>query len=139
MFKDILIPVDLSHPDKGNALIDQAKAIAGLYDGKLTLLHVLPEVPAYVKFQVPKVIYDELASTAKADLQDQVKKHGLSTNTEVRIMHGHPARQILNLAADTEADLILISSHQPGLSDYLLGSTASNVVRHARCSVMVKR
>ena len=139
MFKDILVPVDLSQPDKGNALIEQAKEIANQYDGKLTLLHVLPEIPAYVMSQVPKAIYDGLASTAEADLQDQVKKHGLSTNTEVRILHGHPSRQILDLAADTEVDLILIASHQPGLSDYLLGSTASNVVRHARCSVLVTR
>jgi len=36
-------------------------------------------------------------------------------------------------------DLIIVGSHKPGLQDYLLGSTAARVVRHAMCSVLVGR
>ncbi len=36
-------------------------------------------------------------------------------------------------------DCIVIGSHKPGLSDYLLGSTAARVVRHAPCAVHVYR
>ena len=35
--------------------------------------------------------------------------------------------------------MIVIASHDPGLADYLLGSTAGRVVRHAHCSVLVVR
>jgi universal stress protein F len=37
------------------------------------------------------------------------------------------------------ADLIVIGSHRPAMSTYLLGSTAKSVVRHATCSVLVVR
>ena len=37
------------------------------------------------------------------------------------------------------ADLIIIGSHRPAMSTYLLGSNATTVVRHAGCSVLVVR
>ena len=36
-------------------------------------------------------------------------------------------------------DVIVMASHQPKFSDYLLGSTAARVVRHAKCSVLIAR
>ena len=41
--------------------------------------------------------------------------------------------------AEASADAIVIASHRPDLSDYLLGSTAARVVRHAQCTVLVLR
>ena len=40
---------------------------------------------------------------------------------------------------ETDTDCVVIASHRPGLQDYLLGSTAARVVRHAACSVHVLR
>ena len=48
-------------------------------------------------------------------------------------------RAILAAAEERNADLIVIASHRPGLQQFLLGSTASRVVRHATCTVFVKR
>ena len=48
-------------------------------------------------------------------------------------------KKILETAEDEGADLIIIASHQPGIQDYFLGSTAARVVRHAQCSVLVTR
>lgn len=139
MFKNILVPVDLAHLEKGTALIDRVKQVAGRHDGKLTLLNVVPEIPGFVIGQLPKGVYEKMMSDAEAALQDLVKKHGLAASTEIKIERGHPAHQILHVATKTHADLILVASHQPGLSDYLLGSTAGKVVRHAQCSVLVVR
>ena len=52
---------------------------------------------------------------------------------------GHAYNTILDEAEKSGADLIIIASHRPGLQDYLLGSTAAKVVRHANCSVLVVR
>ena len=38
-----------------------------------------------------------------------------------------------------EADLIVVGSHRPAMRDYLLGTNAARVVRHAHCSVLVAR
>jgi nucleotide-binding universal stress UspA family protein len=48
-------------------------------------------------------------------------------------------RNIRKAAADLDCDLIVMNSHRPDLRDYLIGSNAAQVVRHATCSVMVVR
>lgn len=48
-------------------------------------------------------------------------------------------RSILVPIDISEAELIVIASHKPGFSTYLLGSTAAAVVRHAKCPVLVVR
>ena len=55
------------------------------------------------------------------------------------IIKGHSGRSIVDVAKDIHADCIVIGSHKPGLIDYLLGSTAARVVRHAPCAVHVLR
>jgi len=47
--------------------------------------------------------------------------------------------EILEMAKAKNVDLIVIASHKPGIADYLLGSVAAGVVRHAKCSVHVMR
>ena len=37
------------------------------------------------------------------------------------------------------AELVIIASHRPDITTYLLGSNAAAVVRHADCSVLVVR
>ena len=65
------------------------------------------------------------------------KRHGLDAELEVR--QGAPARELLAAAAEHKADLIVLASHRPDLSNYFLGATADRVVRHAQCSVLVDR
>jgi len=46
---------------------------------------------------------------------------------------------ILETAERNGVDLIVMASHRPEMSDYLVGPNASRVVRHARISVLVVR
>jgi len=53
---------------------------------------------------------------------------------------GHPAAEILALAAEVGADLIFIGSHgKTGIERLLLGSISERVVREAGCPVVVAR
>jgi nucleotide-binding universal stress UspA family protein len=47
--------------------------------------------------------------------------------------------EILAEADEWGADLIVIGSHRPSMSTYLIGSNAKTIVRHAKCSVLVIR
>ena len=47
--------------------------------------------------------------------------------------------ELLREACQWGADLIVVGSHRPVMSDYLLGSNAKTIVRHAQCSVLVVR
>ncbi|CAN5871520.1 hypothetical protein BH11MYX2_BH11MYX2_08540 [soil metagenome] len=53
---------------------------------------------------------------------------------------GHPANEILQIAEELGADLIMIGSHgKTGLERLVLGSVSERVVREAKCPVMVAR
>jgi nucleotide-binding universal stress UspA family protein len=47
--------------------------------------------------------------------------------------------RFLGVAEEAEADLVVTGSHRPAMKDYLLGTNAARVLRHARCSVLVAR
>ena len=47
--------------------------------------------------------------------------------------------EVLKQADEQKADLIVVGSHRPNWSTYLIGSNAATVVRHALCSVLVVR
>jgi universal stress protein A len=53
------------------------------------------------------------------------------------VRSGRPAWEIVRVAAEVKADLIIITTHgYTGLKHVLMGSTAELIVRHAPCPVM---
>lgn len=53
---------------------------------------------------------------------------------------GPPADELVQLASDLEADLIVVGTHgRRGVARLLIGSTAERVVRLATCAVLVER
>ncbi|AQZ50460.1 universal stress protein [Martelella mediterranea] len=136
MFTKIIVPVDISTLDKGADIFRKA---ASLLDegGKIILLHVVEEVPSYLAIDMPA----DLIANATDEAQDKLVKLRDDTgiDAEIELRSGPPAREILACAKERGADLIIIASHRPDFSNYLLGSTADRVVRHAVCSVLVRR
>jgi universal stress protein F len=135
MYKHILVPVafDQDHPP------DQAIALARRLvtpTGRISLLHVMPEVPPFAISYMPIGYGDNLGRAVQAELDSLAAPlpHG-SAHVEA----GEAGRSILAFAEDNEVDCIVIASHRPGLGDYLIGSTTARVVRHAACSVHVFR
>lgn len=135
MFNNILIPVALDHDTD----LDRAIAIARRLQadgGKITLVGVVEEVPAYVAEYVTvrpdTKIQGEIRDRLRAIVRGQ-------DGIDVEVMSGKPGVAIAEMAEKTGADLIVINSHRPGVQDYFLGSTASRVVRRAPCAVMVTR
>ena len=136
MYKSILVPVDVSSPDQGKQSLALAHKMGGK-DAHITMLAVIEDVPSYVLAQLPLGMIEKAEEKAGLDLHEIAKAAGVKAELVVRL--GHAASTILSLAEDKSVDLIVIASHRPGLQDYFLGSTASRVVRHAPCSVLVMR
>ncbi len=139
MFKNILVPIDIAHIKKSEAMIEQAKALRDANQSEITLLNVLMDIPPYIALEVPAGTQEKNMADAKAELERLAKKHELPASTKIKIRVGNAANEILEMSEKTGTDLIMIASHQPEFADYLLGSVAAKVVRHARCSVMVLR
>jgi len=136
MYKTILVPIDMAQIEKGKAMIDIAMA-QGNKDTQTILLNVVEEIPAWVASQLPGGILDESRQFALEELKAIADTANINVDVEVRA--GHPYKTILEVADKSGAELIIVASHQPGLEDYFLGSTAARIVRHAKCSVLVVR
>jgi len=103
----------------------------------IVLMSVVEDIPTYVASELPGGFIDKAKKNAHDALSKIARDAGLEAELVVR--SGQPSAGILGTAKEKNADAIIIASHQPGLSDYLLGSTAHRVVRHAKCAVLVLR
>jgi len=139
MFKKILAPIDFAHVEKSKAIFDQVKVLADVKESELTLLNVVLEIPPYVALDIPTGTHEKTISQAEFTLTRLATENGLPPTTKVAVREGNPSNEILKMAEEMGADLIIVASHQPGLADYLLGSVAGKVVRHAHCTVLVLR
>lgn len=136
MYKNIIVAVDLAHGDAGKELLARANDLVDA-GGVLRVLHVIEDIPSYIAAELPRDLNDRRQAEAKVELGLLAQAAGSNVVSEVRM--GSASNQILQCAEDTGADLIMIASHRPGLSDYFIGSTAARVVRHAQCSVLISR
>lgn len=135
MYHNILVPIafDAERDVSGSLKLAEMLSTPG---GKITLLHVVEHIPGYAINYMPT---DYLAQARKA-IQDEldVMAAKLPGATGL-VIEGHSGRSILDWAEVNKPDLIIVASHRPGMQDLLLGSTASQVVRHAACAVHVVR
>ncbi|WP_171179286.1 universal stress protein [Ruegeria sp. HKCCD8929] len=135
MFSNILIPVALDHDVDVRETIHTARVLLA-EGGKITLVAVIEDAPAYVAeyatVKPTELINEDLRKRLRAFAEGE-------SNLEVAVLSGKPGVAIPDLASETNADLVVINSHRPGIEDYFLGSTTSRVVRRAPCAVLVLR
>ncbi len=138
MFSNILVAIDPAHTERAEALIGQAKLAAGAGAGSVTLISVLAQLPSYVSVELPRGFDEKAMERTAASLHALAAKSDVP-EAHVIVAHGAAHREILAYAGENGNDLIIIGSHKPGFEDYLLGSTAAKVVRHAKCAVLIIR
>lgn len=135
MYSHVLLPVAMDHnPHKGEAM-SIAETLAGK-DGKITVLNVVELMPGYVDAHIPASVKAENIESAKSAIRELAGAHDRAIPV---VLYGHAANSILEFASKNAVDCVVIASHKPGLQDYLIGSTAARVVRHAQCAVHVVR
>ena len=140
MFSKILVPVDLAEPEIAQPAVDRAVALAKASGGSLRLVHVRSVLPvSFMEFVPPNFDADQQSDAEKgvADVAAKVDLPGGRVSTAVRMGGVYP--EVLAEAKSWGADLVVVGSHRPAMSTYLLGSNATAIVRHALCSVLVVR
>ncbi|TWF54752.1 universal stress protein [Neorhizobium alkalisoli] len=136
MYKKIIVPVDITQIEKGEKILRSAASL--LYKGgTIILLNVVEDVPGYLVSDYTTEMMVEARQKADTALIDLRGKLGVEAEIEIR--QGSPAREILAAAEQHGADLVIVASHVPDLSNYFIGATADRVVRHAKCSVLIDR
>lgn len=84
---------------------------------------------------------EERLKEAKASLAAATKVlQGAGFAVSTRVVEADARTAILDIAAESRADLIVVGSHgRKGLKKFLLGSVAESVARHSQCSVLIVR
>jgi nucleotide-binding universal stress UspA family protein len=143
MYKQILVPIDLTDTDLAKPAIATAVMMAGLSSGTVRLINVLPLTPVMLAEYVPPDFETQQRNAADDALAIIVNESGLEPSRVTAVVRqGGIHQEILEEASTIHADLIVMSSHRPhrpGIRTYFLGSNAGHVVRYAQCSVLVVR
>ncbi len=72
------------------------------------------------------------------EIQAEADEHGVTVTTKV--VTGHPAQELVRVAKDTGADLIVLGhSGHSAIWGTFLGTVTERVSRHAPCSVLIVR
>lgn len=140
MFKNVLLAIDLTEPSSWARALPVALEICKSSPAALHVTTSAAEVNVQVATFFPADANEKLLTQAAADLQAWMREHVPAGIEAHRIVgQGTVYREILAAAEKVNADLIVMASHKPTITDYLLGANAAHVVRHAACSVMVVR
>jgi len=134
----ILHPTDFS--ERSQAAFSVACALARDYGAKLIVMHAIPrgtvEILALSQLgmqqgNIQKSFVNELKSIQSPDFSVQI---------EHRLEIGSPSHCILNVAKETQCDLIVMGSHgHSALGRLLTGSVADAVQHKATCPVLIVR
>ena len=136
MYDNILVAVDPSHDARQDRALAVARKLAELPTSLITAITVVDEPQGFVH---DKLDHDARVRIADAAMRELRKQVGEEAEIKTVVRHGKPAAEIVRYAEETGTDCVIVASHRPGLKDYLLGSTAARVVRHAPCTVIVLR
>jgi len=140
MFYRIILAVDLADDAPIPKGLAQALELAKASEGELRLVNVQPLLPATFMEYVPADFDEEQEKRATDALEAIAARIQLpASRVSQAVVSGGVYHELLREATEWRADLIVVGSHRPVMSDYLLGSNAKTIVRHAQCSVLVVR
>ena len=139
----IVAPTDFSRHSELS--LEAAVEMAQRFGAELHVLHIV--VPQIYQSEMPEMMmppFEDLtedmlgAARRRMDTWRQGVPKGLKLETHVIESTRKEDIAICEFAGKQAADLIVIGSHgHTGLAHLLLGSTAEQVVRHAKCPVLV--
>jgi nucleotide-binding universal stress UspA family protein len=136
-FKRILIAVD-GEP-VGVHAAEVGIQLSCCLGAEIAFIHAVDPALTYA----PGIAPQDLVAEAERDgkkVMDTVASHFPLLPAREFIRVGKPAHEILAVAKEWPADVIVIGSHgRGGITRMLLGSVAEAVMRHALCPVLVIR
>jgi len=143
MYKKILVAVDLTADTA--PIVERAKALAKIQGSEISLLHVIEPVPLVTPFDVPDVLaptvletQDALAAGARQRLGKLAADLGVPSD-RAEVIVGNTQAEIVRVASETHADLIVIGGRERHGLSLLVDFTEDAVLHKAACDVLVVR
>jgi len=137
VFKRILVPLDLSA--RNRRTIDTACELARLHGARVTLLHVVHQIPDLAATELGS-FYRRLERVSEQRLRRIAAQFtARSLPVGVAVCVGEPAREIVKSAMTRKIDLIVMGSHRvaPGPPSAGWGTTSYKVGIFCRCPILL--
>ncbi|MDU2941086.1 universal stress protein UspG [Superficieibacter sp. BNK-5] len=142
MYNTIIMPVDVFEMELSDKAVRHAEFLAQ-QKGIIHLLHVLPGSASMTmqRFAADLRRFEEhLQQEAETRLKTMVAHFSIDpSRIQVHVRMGSVRDAVNELAEELNADVVVIGSRNPSIATHLLGSNASNVIRHAHIPVLVVR
>jgi universal stress protein A len=140
-YQHIMASIDFSA--QSQYIAQKAKNLATVYGAKLSLIHILDNIPMP---QVPYGTVISLTEKTENEYLEAEKQKFIRMAEQLEVMDdcrwlvwGNPKQEITHIADQNNVDVIVMGSHgRHGLA-LLLGSTANAVLHHAHCDVLAVR
>jgi len=137
MYSTIMIPIDLEHTDQMEKALTVGTDLVKTYNAKVHLVGITQSSPTEIA-STPEEFAEKLSTYADTCTD----KYGVpfishtETSHDIAIDLDHV---LSHVAEAIHADLIVMASHVPGLSDYIFSSNAGYLASHSKLSVFVVR
>jgi nucleotide-binding universal stress UspA family protein len=133
----ILFPTDFS--TASDAALAHAEALARQSKARLLIVHVEEPPMAYGGGELYYGLPEPNSERILKMLED-VKPSDPSVPFAHRLTIGDPAGEIVRIAGEEKAEMVVMGTHgRTGMTRLLMGSVAEGVVRRAPCPVLVYR
>ena len=132
------VAVGTDGSETADEAVKQAAEIARRFGAKLVLLSAFQDSrPATTRDREIELQWATHSSARMTTILDQLKDEMVATglDCETRAEEGDPAEVLVRLAAECDADLLVVGNR--GMQRRVLGSVPNSVTHKADCSVMV--
>lgn len=136
--KIILVPIDFEEASVG--ALTQARTLAETLGFEVVLLHV---------YAAPATFYSSFAPLEAPGLSEEIRLAATDTLAHFAADHGSlrsilrcgdPATETLAVIEELQPEMVVMGTHgREGLSHFLLGSIAENIVRKSPVPVLTLR
>ena len=137
MFKEIMIPIDLRHTSRLAKTTTIAADLARKYGARVTYVGVTGPEPSEIA-HTPEEYREKLAQFAGSE----AAMHGIDGRAHA-ILANDPSidldRKLTEAATEIGADLVIMATHVPNVSDYIWASHGGHLANHSKISVFLIR
>jgi nucleotide-binding universal stress UspA family protein len=148
MFEKIVAAID-NDPDRSTRVLETAKVLALAIGSEVLVAHVRDlERPSVMVASaarggaIPPALHFESEEKARQLVDggvETLRSAGIEAQGKVGTGAGSTARELLDIADEYGADLIVVGDRGSHVTDLLLGSVAHRIVHLAKCPVLLAR
>ncbi len=145
-----VVVVGMDFSELGHRALDEALALAQTRPAtQLHVVHVASGYGPMLRIDLPDDVRTVSPKEAEAFVKEYIARQvtewatksghaGVAAEAHLRV--GAASEEVVKLAADLSADLIVLGTHgRTGMTRLLLGSVAEAIVRKAGCPVLIVR